>query len=153
MRYVNLTKLATQIEDCLKTAPVTVEAKARESEYYPMVLQCLHTIINAATGIEEIHKLQVQLKSLHKQLPLVVNSEETVIPQEFQRGIDASYKQCFTVAHKIQQEHSVLKDENEKLTEDKSQLIKERDQLREEVVCLRIKSAEKGIINVESENE
>ena len=98
-----------------------------------------------------MHKLQVQLKSLHEQ-PLL-NSEETVIPQEFRSGIDASYKQCFTVACKIQQEHSAFKDENEKLTENKSQLIKERDQLLEEVVCLRIKLAEKGIINVESENE
>ena len=55
------------------------------------------------------------------------------------------------MARKIQQEHSALKDENEKLTENKSQLIEERDQLLEEVVCLRIKLAEKGIINVESE--
>ena len=30
LRYVNLTKLATQVEDCLKTAPAIVEAKAKE---------------------------------------------------------------------------------------------------------------------------
>ena len=98
---------------------------------------------SASTGIEEMHRLQVQLKSLHEQVQL--NSKETVIPQEFQNSIDTSYNQCFTMAHKIKQEQSALRDDVEALTKEKSQLIKERDQLLDEVACLRIKLAEKGI--------
>ena len=43
-------------------------------------------------------------------------------------------------------ELSLLKDDNEKLTKDKSQILKERDQLLDEVACLKIELAEKGIL-------
>ena len=84
-----------------------------------------------------MHKLQGQLKSLHEQLQL--NTEEAVIPQKLQSDVDAIYNQCFTMAHKIKQELSALKDDNDKLT-------KERDQLLGEVACLRIELAEKGMM-------
>ena len=87
-----------------------------------------------------MHKLQVQLKSLHDQLQ--VNSTETAVPQD---RVDASYKLCFDVARKIEHEQSALRDEIETLTKDKSQLAKEKHQYSEEIKCLKRELKEKGI--------
>ena len=71
-----------------------------------------------------MHKLQAQLQSLHKQLQ--VDSMAIAVPQEaIKHGVDASYKLCFDVARKIEQEQLALRDEIETLTKDKSQLKKE----------------------------
>ena len=96
----------------------------------------------AATGIQELHKLEVQLKSLHDQL--CTNSEESVVSQEFQNGVDASYNQCFTVARIIKQEQLVLKNDNEKLTKDKSQLMNDNTRLLDENKHLKKQLAEAG---------
>ena len=88
-----------------------------------------------ATGIEEMYTLRVQLKSLHDQLH--AESNEIIIPQQFKSGVDASYSQCFTVAHKI-------KDDIEKLTKEKNQVLNENEQLLRENECLRKKLAEIG---------
>lgn len=91
-----------------------------------------------------MHKLQVQLKSLHHQLQ--DDSENAIVSQEFKHGVEASYKLCFDVARKIEQEQSALKDNVETLTKEKSQLMKEKNQYLEEIERLRRELTERGII-------
>ena len=99
-----------------------------------------------ATGIEEINKLQVQLKSLYDQLQ--VNLKEIAIPQQFQKDIDASYRQCFTVARKIKREQSTLKEDIEKLTKEKNQLMNEKHQLLDQIEHLTKELVKRGILKL-----
>ena len=150
LRFVDLTELATDIEDCLKKAPdpVISQTEDKEGEYnsshkYYYDVYTYHDL-SLATGFEEMHKLQTRLKSLHDQLQ--INSEETGIPQEVKHCVDASYKHCFDVARKIEQEQSALRDDINALTKDKSQLMKEKNQHLEEIEHLKRELAERGII-------
>ena len=77
---------------------------------------------------------------------LHVNSTETVIPQNVQDDIDASYKLCITAVRKVKLEQSALKGENEKLSKDKSQLIEEKNQLLNENEYLKEQLAAAGEI-------
>ena len=104
----------------------------------------MHTIIlSLATGIEEMHRLQAQLKSLYDQLQ--ITSEGTGIPLKVKRDFDASYKLCFNVAHKIEQEQSALGNNINTLIQDKNQLMEERDRYLKEIDCLKGQLAERGI--------
>ena len=144
LKHIDLTEMALQIEECLKRAPVIVQAENKEGKCITLHAQMLKSCIimpgnewvwrqiiimtshYAATGIEEVHKLQVRLKSLHDQLH---DSEDTFDLQEFQSCVNASYELCFTAARKIDQEQSNFKDDVEKLTKDKSQLMIKNVQL------------------------
>ena len=94
-------------------------------------------MLNAATGLEEIRKLQNQLKSVND----LVKSKELSCPQKLQEEIDSSYSQCCVVARTIEDEQSTFVQTAQQSTIEREKLLKENSKLMEEIKSLKTKLA------------